>query len=124
MYGSLYEVRFLTYILSILFFGIMFPASGAQPTIPNKLCQYDRIHAVLRRVKKPTNYQLDMTYHPQSSDLRYTFSPGTVVSVSSQQDGWACVYGSKFTSSGWKGFSGWIPVTQLEEPAEESHPSK
>ena len=109
--------------ISMLFvLSITVPTTSAQLLIRKSPCKYDRSHAVLRRIKQPAIHQFDMNYPAKAPDLSYTFPSGTIVSVSQQQDGWSCVYGSKFTSSGWKTFSGWVPTTQLEKP-EEPPPS-
>jgi hypothetical protein len=109
-------------ILVLLAFSSILSGAFAQPPIPNKPCKYERL-SVLRRVKEPAKYQLDLTFPPELSDLTYTFPVGTIVSVGKQQESWSCVYGSKYTGSmstqdGWERFSGWIPTSQLEKSPE------
>jgi hypothetical protein len=109
----------------LILFGLStFALASAQLPTPNAPCKYDRLHSSLRRVKEPTSFQLDLIFHPQSSDLSYTFLPGTMVSVSQQEDGWSCVFGTKWMPSGWTGFSGWLPSSQLEKLAEDSGSNK
>jgi len=109
--------------LVFLALGTGLPAAIGQQPIPKSSCKLDKPHAVLRRVKVPAKYELSLTFPPQPSELTYTFAPGTIVAVNRQQDGWSCVSGSKFVSSEWRFFSGWIPATQLERPPEISNSS-
>lgn len=93
-------------------FGQNSHGTGNYPVLspPKALCEFDRTHAVVMRVKSSAP-SLDFS---SSLEKPIYFPVGTLVSVSRREQSWSCVTGSIHTPNGHSTRTGWMQSSQLD----------
>ena len=99
-----------TYLVLFLIFTT---SAGLTEQPPRAVCKYDRIRAMVRRVKAPTHPSLDLRV---TVNRLHAINPltGSDVSVSREEHGWSCVTGTVSTLHGPEVQSGWLETSRLE----------